>query len=47
MSGEHQNGRAAIERMADHLVKHGVPPKVAEEKARETALRMDKKGNGK
>jgi hypothetical protein len=47
MSGEHPNGRLAMDRLTGHLVKHGVPPKKAEDISRKTALDMDRKGYGK
>lgn len=45
-SGEHRNGREAMDRLTQRLVESGVSPATAEEKARETARRMDRKGYG-
>jgi hypothetical protein len=45
MSGEHPNGRKAMEDVQRRLREMGVPDKQAEEKAREVARREDKKRN--
>lgn len=45
MSGEHPNGRKAMDDLTKRLRDMGVPPKQAEQKARETALREDRKRN--
>lgn len=46
MSGEHPNGRKAMDDLTKRLREMGVPAKTAEQKARETALREDRKRNG-
>lgn len=45
MSGEHPNGRKAMEDVQRRLREMGVPTKVAEQKAREVARREDQKRN--
>ena len=46
-TGEHQNGRHAMDDLTKRMVREGVDPKVATERARQTALRMDRKNNGR
>ena len=45
--GEHPNGRLAMERLEKRLVNEGVRPERAEQIARETARRMDRKDYGR
>ncbi len=47
MSGEHPNGRRAMDDLVGRMVREGVKPADAERRARETALRMDRKNNGR
>ena len=42
MSGEHQNGRKAMDDLTRRLVEAGVKPDAAEQKARDTARRVDR-----
>jgi hypothetical protein len=46
-TGEHQNGRHAMDDLTRRMVSEGVDPKKAAERARQTALRMDRKNNGR
>jgi len=46
MSGEHPKGREAMSDIQRRLREMGVPAKEAEQRARETALRDDRKRNG-
>lgn len=46
-SGEHPNGRRAMDDVQRRLQSDGVPAKRAEQIARQTALREDRKRNGK
>lgn len=43
MSGEHPNGRKAMDDLTRRLVESGVPARKAEEKAREVARNHDQK----
>jgi hypothetical protein len=43
MSGEHPNGRKAIDTMTKDLIKGGFTPAKAQKKAKEAALRHDRK----
>ena len=43
MSGEDPNGRKAIDRMIKQMTENGVDRKYAKKKAREAAIRHDKK----
>lgn len=45
MSGEHPNGRKAMDDLQRRLVESGVNPKRAEDLARESARRVDKQRN--
>ncbi len=45
MSGEHPNGREAMARLTKSLIKSGVKPAAAQKKAREAAIRHDRKNN--
>ena len=45
--GEHPNGRRAMDDITRRLRNEGMPSKQAEEKARETARRMDRQNNGR
>lgn len=45
--GEHRNGRRAMDDLVKRMVNEGVKPADAERRARETALRMDRNGNGR
>ena len=45
--GEHQNGRRAMDDLVRRMRGEGMPAREAEEKARDTARRMDRKNNGK
>ncbi|MBU6364822.1 MAG: hypothetical protein KJT01_01295 [Gemmatimonadetes bacterium] len=42
MSGEHPNGRKAMDDLTRRLVESGVKPSAAEQKAREAARRVDR-----
>jgi len=42
MSGEHPNGRKAMDDLTRRLVESGVKPQTAEQKAREAARRVDR-----
>jgi len=46
-SGEHVHGREAMERLQKRLKDQGCEPSKAEEIARETARRMDRKNYGR
>lgn len=46
-SGEHPDGRKAMERLQADLVRQGADPKRAEQVARDTARRMDRKNYGR
>lgn len=46
-TGEHPNGRRAMDDLQDRLVSSGYSPRRAEEIARDTARRMDRKNNGR
>lgn len=45
--GEHQRGRAAMDDLKGRLVREGISPERAEQIARETALREDRRRNNK
>jgi hypothetical protein len=45
--GEHPGGRRAMEDLTRRLREMGVPAKDAEKRARETALREDRRRNGR
>lgn len=45
-TGEHPNGRKAMDDLTRRQVESGVDPKVARERARQAALRNDRKRNG-
>ena len=45
MSGEHQEGRRAMDQLVGSMVKSGVPVERAKQKAREAAIRHDRKAN--
>jgi hypothetical protein len=45
-SGEHREGRRAMEELQRDLRNQGVDPRKAERIARDTARRMDRKGYG-
>jgi hypothetical protein len=42
MTGEHPNGRRAMDDLKRRMVNEGIPPAVAEEKAREVARKNDR-----
>jgi hypothetical protein len=45
MSGEHPNGRKAIDDLTRRLVESGVKPSDAEKRAKEAARRNDRENN--
>ncbi len=45
--GEHQNGRRAMDKLTDGLIKSGMEPSRARETAREVAIRNDRGAGAK
>ena len=46
-TGEHPNGRRAMESLIKRQVEHGVSPDAATKKAREIAQKMDRNNYGR
>lgn len=46
-TGEHPQGRVAMDRLMKQMIDAGASPEVAREKAKKTAIAMDRKGYGK
>lgn len=46
-TGEHPQGRVAMDRLTKQMIDAGASPEVAKERARKTAIAMDRKGYGK